>query len=193
MKWKCENCKYSFEITSEEQAKVLREVLPIKINDFGNPQCTVCAGELTGLEVEIKSSAKETVLHYCRTVQTHDIHHLQNCLDNEKLIEKCEYRQMSGCPSSYGLDNHVGLCEIEAVGDDIKKGMDQCEACWKQALGAENEVPLVTDKQHYAINMIENNLGIKFAGTTKEEARIFIGEHYERSKTATKRRLEVNE
>jgi mannitol/fructose-specific phosphotransferase system IIA component (Ntr-type) len=44
---------------------------------------------------------------------------------------------------------------------------------------------MVTDKQKTVINMIENNLQIRFSGNTKEEARQFISENLERSKQAT--------
>lgn len=80
------------------------------------------------------SSGKEVVLSYCQNIQTHDIDHLQNCLDNERLIKEGNYEQLSGCPSNYGLDDHVGLCEIEDVGQDYKKQSEQCLKCWKQAL-----------------------------------------------------------
>lgn len=80
---------------------------------------------------------KEIILHYCDTVKTHDIDHLQDALENKRYIENKEYEMLNGCPSNYGLDDHVGLCEIEDVGHDIKKQTEQCLKCWKQALEEE--------------------------------------------------------
>lgn len=83
------------------------------------------------------SNGKETVLHYCKTVKTHDIEHLEKAIENQRYIKKGEYDMLNGCPSAYGLDDHVGLCEIEDVGQDYKKQSEQCLKCWKNALEVE--------------------------------------------------------
>jgi TorA maturation chaperone TorD len=44
---------------------------------------------------------------------------------------------------------------------------------------------MITEKQQSVIRMIENNLGIKFHGTTKEEAKNFISQYIDSSKQAT--------
>lgn len=81
------------------------------------------------------SNGKEIVLNYCKTVKTHDIEHLQHAIENQRYIEKGDYEMLNGCPSTYGLDDHVGLCETEDVGQDYEKQKEQCLKCWKQALG----------------------------------------------------------
>lgn len=43
---------------------------------------------------------------------------------------------LNGCPSTYGLDDYVGLCEEEDVGQYFKKQNLQCLNCWKKALDA---------------------------------------------------------
>lgn len=80
-------------------------------------------------------NGKEIVLNYCKNIKIHDIEHLKNCLDNEYLIEQGKYDELAGCPSNYGLDDYVGLCEREDVGKDYHKQEEQCERCWKLALG----------------------------------------------------------
>lgn len=80
--------------------------------------------------------SKDIILNYCKAVKTHDINHLQNALDNERCITYEEYDKMSGCPSNFGLDSYIGLCEIEVV-DSLGKQEQQCLKCWKQALGVE--------------------------------------------------------
>lgn len=79
--------------------------------------------------------SKEIILNYCSELKTNDIDYLQNALENKSLIEHKEFHLLNGCPSNYGLDDHVGLCEIEDVGNEFKKQEAQCLSCWKQALG----------------------------------------------------------
>lgn len=78
---------------------------------------------------------KDTIYTYCKTVRTHDIDHLHNALENARYIEKAEYEQMNGCPSSYGLEDHVGICEIENTDAYTQlQIMNMCHRCWKNVL-----------------------------------------------------------
>lgn len=88
---------------------------------------------------------KDIILKYCDTVETHDINHLENCLDNGRLIKELnndiniDYGYFCGCPSSCGLDFYFeGLCHIEDVDDNLQD--KQCEQCWKEALEGEFEL-----------------------------------------------------
>lgn len=80
------------------------------------------------------SNGKEIILTYCRKVETHDIDHLQSAIENQRYIENEEYHLLNGCPITYGLDDYIGLCEIENVGRDWAKQSKQCLDCWTQAL-----------------------------------------------------------
>ena len=40
----------------------------------------------------------------------------------------------------------------------------------------------ISDKQQYAINLIKDKLGIYFNGSTKNDAKVFIGQHYDNAK-----------
>lgn len=78
---------------------------------------------------------KDTILEYCKTVMTHDIDHLQNAIENARYIENGEYEMMNGCPSAYGLDYHVGICEIEEIDDYTEpQKIDMCNRCWLAVL-----------------------------------------------------------
>lgn len=83
------------------------------------------------------SSGKELVLEYCAAIQTHDIDHLQSCIDNERDIKSGKYLQsgweLSGCPSSYGLPEFLGLCFEEEI-KGYKEQCEQCRTCWREAL-----------------------------------------------------------
>jgi hypothetical protein len=79
-------------------------------------------------------NGKEIILNYCKTVKTHDIDHLQSSIENVWYIEKNDYEMLNGCPSTYGLDDYVGFCEIENVGQEWEKQKEQCLKCWKNAL-----------------------------------------------------------
>lgn len=80
-------------------------------------------------------SGEEIILEYCDNVETHDIDHLVSSLDNAKDIRAknhLEY-ELSGCPSSFGLDEWDGLCFEEEV-EGYKAQCEQCKKCWIQAL-----------------------------------------------------------
>lgn len=79
-------------------------------------------------------TGKEIILNYCSTVKTHDIEHLQKAIENEKYIKAEKYEMLNGCPSTYGLDNHIGLCEKENIENDFVLQDEQCLKCWKEAL-----------------------------------------------------------
>lgn len=78
-------------------------------------------------------SGRDTVLKYCSQWSLASYEHIQNAIENKRLIEQERYSELNGCPSSYGLDEFVGLCEEENV--SWKAQDDQCEMCWKKALG----------------------------------------------------------
>jgi hypothetical protein len=77
---------------------------------------------------------KLTVIQYCGSVKTHDIDHLQNAIDNKRSIEGNQYEKLTGCPSAYGIDHYVGLCETIDVGKDYEKQNEQCLQYWTNAL-----------------------------------------------------------
>jgi hypothetical protein len=79
-------------------------------------------------------TGKETILNYCKQFSESSIDHIQNCLDNKGMIEKGEYKYLEGCPSSFGLDHFEGLC-CEEQEDGLESQYEQCEECWKMALG----------------------------------------------------------
>jgi hypothetical protein len=81
-------------------------------------------------------SGKDVVLEYCSTVKTHDIDHLQSCLDNERDIKNGKYDDLSSCPSSFGLDDFDGLCFEEEV-KGLREQYEQCRRCWITALESE--------------------------------------------------------
>ncbi len=80
-------------------------------------------------------SGEEIVLEYCDTIKTHDIDHLRSCLNNARDIREGKHfkYELSGCPSSYGLDEWDGLCFEEEV-KGFKAQSEQCKKCWIQAL-----------------------------------------------------------
>ncbi|MED3550179.1 hypothetical protein [Cytobacillus praedii] len=73
---------------------------------------------------------KDIGIEYCSNLVTQDIDHLQSCLDNERDIKNGKYNGLSGCPSTFGMDNFDGLCFEE----EIKGLSQQCRNCWKTAL-----------------------------------------------------------
>lgn len=81
--------------------------------------------------------SKDAILKYCDQFSESSIEHIQNALENKYLIERGEYRFLNGCPSSYGLDDYMGLCETEEKkgNGSNKEFEDMCEMCWKKALG----------------------------------------------------------
>lgn len=50
-----------------------------------------------------------------------------------------------------------------------------------------SEIERETEKQLNVIRMIENNLGIRYKGHSKDEARLFISDHMEESKKTQRR------
>jgi hypothetical protein len=81
------------------------------------------------------SNQKEVILNYCKTIETHDVDHLQDAIENARYIKNGEYKMMNGCPCNYGLDDHIGLCEIEETDDYTEQQKtDMCDRCWKQVL-----------------------------------------------------------
>lgn len=90
-------------------------------------------------------SGKDAVLNYCNQFSNVSVEHIEHAIENAKLIEQGRYRELNGCPSSYGRDDFPGLCfEEDVEGNDAK--MDQCERCWIKALevGGENN-----EKNHH--------------------------------------------
>lgn len=82
--------------------------------------------------------SKEAVLAYCSQYSRSSIEHMEQAIENKRLIEQGRYSELSGCPSNFGIDDHVGLCEIEETVDYTEnQKMDMCERCWKQALGVQ--------------------------------------------------------
>jgi CspA family cold shock protein len=79
-------------------------------------------------------SSRCRILNYCNQFSIYSIEHIENAIKNKSLIEQGKYNILNGCPSSYGLDEYVGLCETEK---EIKREAQrsQCERCWKKALG----------------------------------------------------------
>jgi hypothetical protein len=82
------------------------------------------------------TNGKETVLNYCGQFSASSIEHMEQAIENKKLIEKGDYKYLNGCPSNFGLDDHAGICEIEETDNYTEpQKLDMCERCWKQALG----------------------------------------------------------
>ena len=84
--------------------------------------------------------SKRKVLRYCSQFSASFIQHMEQAIENKRLIEQERYRELNGCPSNFGLDNHIGLCEIEETADYTEEQKtDMCDRCWKQALEVEPE------------------------------------------------------
>ncbi len=79
-------------------------------------------------------TGKDTVLKYCNQFTSISIDHIENAIENKRLIEQGRYSELNGCPSSYGLEEFDGLCDEEEV-EFGKAQNEQCEICWKTALG----------------------------------------------------------
>lgn len=88
------------------------------------------------------SNRKETILKYCSQFSSVTIEHMENAIENKKLIEEGRYRELNGCPSSFGLEDYEGLCETEETDNYTnKQKMDMCERCWNKALyGIDNSI-----------------------------------------------------
>ena len=80
------------------------------------------------------SNGRNRVLNHCSQYSYSDLDYIQSCLDNERAIKEGRYRDLEGCPSSFGLEEFLGLCYEDTVEDYLEQ-RNQCEMCWKQALG----------------------------------------------------------
>lgn len=62
---------------------------------------------------------------------------MQNALENMVYIKEEKYENLNGCPSSYGLDDYLGLCYEEGAEgyEAYDAQLEQCKRCWKRALG----------------------------------------------------------
>lgn len=79
------------------------------------------------------SNGKDTILKYCNQFSIYSVEHMENAIENSRLIEQGKYGELNGCPSNYGLDDFKGLCfEEEVEGNEAQ--LEQCERCWKKAL-----------------------------------------------------------
>lgn len=81
--------------------------------------------------------SKNVILNYCNQYSDSMISHIENCQWNKEQIKKEEYSKLEGCPSSFGLDDYDRLCFTEDVA--AHKQSEQCESCWKKALGVKEE------------------------------------------------------
>lgn len=80
--------------------------------------------------------SKEKILNYCNQFSKFSIEHMEQAIENKRLIEQERYSELNGCPSNFGLEDHIGLCEIEEIDNYTEEQKaDMCERCWKQALG----------------------------------------------------------
>lgn len=77
----------------------------------------------------------DIILNYCNQFSQSAIEHMENCIWNKRHIEKGEYSQLVGCPQNYGHEDAIELCEIDDMNHDLNKQMEQCEDCWRKALG----------------------------------------------------------
>lgn len=89
---------------------------------------------------------KQRILTYCNNVKSgiNDIDHLYNCIDIINAIEKSDGSEydLDFCANNYGLDEYVGLCEIESLSPSkysTNDQIEQCKKCWKIALDGEEE------------------------------------------------------
>jgi hypothetical protein len=127
-------------------------------------------------------TGKEIIMNYCKNVQCHDIDHLSNCED--VLIElrkvdkgkEFEYTNVDVCPSSYGLDDFVGTCQLSKENEDTydclantdwDKMCEFCQKCWLQALNLkfENKSDIHIKKPLECIETFTAN--VKYEGELK--------------------------
>ena len=82
-------------------------------------------------------TGKEKVIDYCnKMLEEINEQHLVNCREVRYLLKNNDKNNFVGfCPSSYGLDDYKGLCEI---GKDktltLEDHAHQCKTCWEIAL-----------------------------------------------------------
>lgn len=83
--------------------------------------------------------SKEQILKYCGQWDVNSLQHMEQAMENKRLIERGLYDLLNGCPSGFGLDDHIGLCETDPLPKDAKysEQCSQCETCWKLALEVE--------------------------------------------------------
>lgn len=81
--------------------------------------------------------SKEIINSYCEKLKKIDIKHIEEAVENKRLIEEGKYRELNGCPQNFGLENYIGLCEIEKVEETLQQ-INQCERCWKKALNVDS-------------------------------------------------------
>lgn len=92
---------------------------------------------------KVSSFSKKKVLDYCEKFVRIDFEHICAAQDNFRAIKEERYSDLAGCPSGFGLDDYVGLCELETE-EVLEKqsytdACDMCEKCWKQALGVDRK------------------------------------------------------
>lgn len=82
------------------------------------------------------ATGKEVVINFCENVETHDIDYLENVLNNLHVLKKNQpVADLSGCPSSYGLEYYEGLCFQEDTKNmSLKEKEKMCNDCWRKAL-----------------------------------------------------------
>lgn len=89
--------------------------------------------------VEYYYLSKNKIIEYCKELGKIDTKHIEEAVENKRLIEAGKYRELNGCPQNFGLDDYVGLCEIEKEPKSYQDELNQCERCWKKALNINNE------------------------------------------------------
>jgi hypothetical protein len=100
-----------------------------------NKKCLGILGEL-GKIIFPQKTNKEIILEYCDNIQTGDIDYLQSCIDVRESLRDGGIRYyLDHCPSAYGLDDYIGLCE-ESADDNMsnQEKINQCERCWDRVL-----------------------------------------------------------
>jgi len=75
-------------------------------------------------------TGKEIILNYCNNIKTGDIDYLQSCIDIINALENNDKTHLiSHCPSAFGLEEFIGLCETYDENNE-----EQCSKCWDEAL-----------------------------------------------------------
>jgi hypothetical protein len=82
-------------------------------------------------------TGKEIIMKYCRKTGRQDISHIENCVENLGYLENNEIDKLEGCPSNYGLNYYVGVCErdgLTSTNTSSKELVEKCKECWEIAL-----------------------------------------------------------
>jgi len=81
-------------------------------------------------------TGKEKVINYCiRILEKISDEHLTNCREVRYLLKSGDEDNYFGlCPISYGLDDYIGLCEIENNDGKLLAYDEQVKRC-KKVLG----------------------------------------------------------